>query len=59
MYCSCKKTCQFSTLQGIWGKVFKNESSKICGRQPLKILLGPFLNALSRILTELFGKTNN
>ena len=44
----------------IWGEVFKNGQSKVCGRQPLKnfegvgsailngclpqILLGPFLN---------------
>ena len=27
-------------------KVFKNGPSKICGRQPLKSLLGPFLNIL-------------
>ena len=27
-----------------WDKVFKNGSSKICGRQPLKILLGPSVN---------------
>ena len=29
-----------------WGKVFKNGASKIYGRQPLKILLGPFWNNL-------------
>ena len=40
----------------IWDKVFKNEPSKICGRQPLKILLGPFLNTLSHILLELKTK---
>ena len=33
----------------IWLKVFKNGPSKIYGRQPLKILLGPFLNTLSHI----------
>ena len=31
------------------GKVFKNGPSKICGRQPLKILLGPFLNTLPKM----------
>ena len=40
-----------------WDKVFKNGTSKICGRKPLKnlgclpqILLGPFLNTLSPII---------
>ena len=28
------------------GRVFKNGPSEICGRQPLKKLLGPFLNTL-------------
>ena len=32
----------------IWDKVFKNGLSKVCGRQPLRILLGPFLNTLSK-----------
>ena len=32
-----------------WNKVFKNEPSKICGRQPIKTLLGPFLLPLSKI----------
>ena len=32
-----------------WNKVFKNEPSKICGRQPLKTLLGSFLPPLSKI----------
>ena len=31
------------------GKVFTNEPSKICERQPLKILRGPFLNSLSQM----------
>ena len=30
-------------------KVFNNRPSKICGRQPLEILLGPFLNTFSYI----------
>ena len=29
-----------------WDKVFKNGPSKICERQPLKILPGPFLDTL-------------
>ena len=29
-----------------WDKMFKNGTSKICERQPLKILPGPFLNTL-------------
>ena len=42
-----------------WDKVFKNEPSENCGRQPLKnlkgyglpqFLLGPFLNTLSQII---------
>ena len=47
----------------VWDNVFKNRSSKICGRQPLKnlrwglffkgchpqILLGPFLNTFSHM----------
>ena len=33
----------------IWVKVFKNGSSKIFGRHPLKILLDPFLNTLAHI----------
>ena len=32
-----------------WDKVLKNGPSKICGRQPLKSLLGPFLNTLSQM----------
>ena len=36
-------------ITNIWDKVFKNGPSKICGRQPLKILLGLLLNTLSRI----------
>ena len=42
----------------IWDKVFKNGPSKICGRQPFKILkavfhkilLGPFLNTLPHLI---------
>ena len=30
-------------------KVFKNGPSKISGRKPSKILLGPFLNTLSHL----------
>ena len=37
----------------IWDKVLKNGLSKICGRQPLKILLGPFLNTLSHLVMKL------
>ena len=33
----------------IWEKVNKNRPIKICGRQPLKFLLGLFLNALSHL----------
>ena len=40
-----------------WDKVFKNGTSKICGRKPLEnlgclpqVLLGPFLNTLSQII---------
>ena len=33
----------------IWDKAFKSRTSKVCERQPLKILLGPFLNTLSHI----------
>ena len=29
-----------NTPGNIWDKVFKNEPSKICGREPLKILKG-------------------
>ena len=36
-------------ITNIWDKVFKNGPSKICGRQPLKILLGLLLNTFSRI----------
>ena len=32
-----------------WEKL-QNGSSKICGRQPLKILLGPFLDTFSDVL---------
>ena len=35
-----------------WNKVFKSGPSKICGRQPLKILLGSLLNTLP-LLSEL------
>ena len=30
----------------IWVKVFKNGPSNTCERQPLQILLGPFLNTV-------------
>ena len=34
-------------IQGvIWVKVFKNGPSKICGRQPLKILIGHYQSLL-------------
>ena len=41
-----------------WVKVFKNRTSKICGRQPLKNLkvmwwYGPFLNTLTQISVNL------
>ena len=39
---------QFGKL--IWVKVFKNGPSKICVRQSLKILLGPFPNTLTQLL---------
>ena len=56
---------QLVLLKVIWDKVFKNGQSKICGRQLLKnlkeygllsrpLLLGPFLNILSRILWRKF-----
>ena len=44
-----------------WDKVFKNGTSKICGRKPLEnlgclphVLLGPFLNTVSNYW--FFGK---
>ena len=46
----------------IWVKVFKNEPSKMCGRQPLKSgclpqnLLGPFLNNLFHMFCAVFSK---
>ena len=41
----------FGKLTGkhIWDKVFKSGLSKFCGRQPLKNLVIPLLNTLSRI----------
>ena len=33
-------------------KEFKIELSKFCGRQPLKILLSPFLNTLSHLFKD-------
>ena len=49
----------------IWVKVFKNGSSKICGRQPLKklkgclpqSLLGPLLNTLTHLIFRLLKKS--
>ena len=42
----------------MWDKVFKNRPIKICGRQSLKILIGPFLNTLSHLtLTEILKKS--
>ena len=38
----CRNTA-IKTYQYIWDNVFGNGPSKICGRQPLKILFGPFL----------------
>ena len=35
-----------------WDKVFKSGLSKFCGRQPLKNLLIPLLNTLSRMIVE-------
>ena len=43
-----KKRQPYPTIK--WDKVFKNRPSKICGRQPLKVLLGPFLKILSQII---------
>ena len=49
--------------QNIWDKVFKNVPSKFCGRQPLKFLLGPFLNTLSQFsqpeITRRFSYDNS
>ena len=39
-----------------WDKVFKNGPIKICGRQPLKNLLGVFLNTLSQMSCYLIFK---
>ena len=41
-----KKLMKITMETNIWGKIFKNGPSKICGRQPLKNLLGPLLNTL-------------
>ena len=59
---------QTKSLTSIWGKVFKNGPSKICGRHPSKnlklyrfkyfkgylsqILLGPFLNSLPHMMAN-------
>ena len=40
--------CDMAKMNTILDKVFKYGPSKIYGRWPLKILLGPFLNTLSR-----------
>ena len=52
---------EYSNMNLIWDKVFKDGPSKICGRKPLttslqifkgcllQILLGPFLNTLPHI----------
>ena len=45
-------------MKNIWDKIFKNGPSKICVRQPLKILLGPFLNTLSHIFYRLKTEIN-
>ena len=37
---SMMKKARFRIVKFIWDKVFKNGSSKICGRQPLKDLRG-------------------
>ena len=39
----------FCVANVIWDKIFKNGPSKFCGRQPLKIFLGPFFNPLSHM----------
>ena len=46
------KTFQWNKLD----KVFKNGPSKICGRQPLKIPPGSFLNTLSQ---RMFQRVDN
>ena len=40
-----------------WVKVFKNEPSKICGRQPLKIFFDPLFNTWIHMLLNLFSLT--
>ena len=55
----------FYYLKYIWVKVFKNGSSKICGRQPSKklkgclpqSLLGPLLNTLTHLIFRLLKKS--
>ena len=55
----------FYYLKYIWVKVFKNGSSKTCGRQPLKklkgclpqSLLGPLLNTLTHLIFRLLKKS--
>ena len=41
---------KLKTKMMVWVKVFKNEPIKICGRNPLKNVLGPFLNTLTHIM---------
>ena len=44
-------------ISNIWVKVFKNGPSKICGRRPLKILLGTILNSFTHIyLAEAYSE---
>ena len=60
--CTCFATQCFYVLTlntcNIWGKVFKNEPSEICGRQPLKSLLGPFLHTMSHITVNINNLQN-
>ena len=44
------------TISYNWDKIFKNELSKFCGRQPSKNLLSPLLNTLSQLLMKFYAK---
>ena len=54
------RNCPTHQIMGKCDKVFKNGLSRICGRQPLKRLLSPFLNTLSQVtLKQIYGDDNN
>ena len=41
-----------------WDQVFKNRPSKFCGRQPLKNLLGLFVNTSSQMMMIVFQRAS-